>query len=120
LAIRFEICTPDVEDSPEDVTIFGKVDPREVFAEFVVSSRRRFIPYRLRAVVLYIVGCIRNNDLIDQAFGLGIVIFGTMLWANLLLVERGRHTVEQKARKIGIVRNYEQTASGRLQNHRSN
>jgi hypothetical protein len=106
LAIRFETCTPYVEDSPQEVTIFGKVNPREVLAEFVVSSRRRFIPYRLRAVVVYIVGCIRNNDLIDHAFAMGIVIVGTILWASLLLVQRGRHTVEQKSRKIGNVRNY--------------
>jgi len=56
----------------------------------VISARRRFIPYRLRAVVVFILARIRYHDYIDQLFATGIIVAGVMLWAAFMVVERVR------------------------------
>lgn len=97
LAIHIEKCSPDSY-------VFGKIHAREVFAAFAVSTRRRFIPYRLRAIILYLIKYFRRNNLVDEIVGMGILIVGTMLLTSYIVIERGRAMLEKNAGKIGNVR----------------
>ena len=90
-----------IEDCGIRVNVQKPVDLRESFDAFVVSTRRKLIPYRLRAVILFLLSRLRDYDYIDQVLGAGIVVMGAMLWASFLLVERGRTIINSCVWKSG-------------------
>ena len=90
-----------IEDSGIGVNVQKPIDLRESFDAFVVSTRRKLIPYQLRAVILFLVSRLRDYDYIDQILGAGIIVLGTILSASFLLVERGRTIINLRVWKSG-------------------
>jgi hypothetical protein len=80
-----------------EITISGR-SVRASFSSLVVWTRRRIIPYRLRAVISFILSQFRVSNLMERIIGVGIILVGSVLWASNL-VDRGRTFVEEKLRK---------------------
>lgn len=91
-----------IEDCGLGVNVQTPIDLRESFDKFVVSTRRKLIPYRLRAVILFLLSRLRDFDCIDQVLGAGIIVMGTILWATFLLGERGRTILNSRGWKKGM------------------
>jgi hypothetical protein len=66
---------------------------QERFGGLIISARRQLIPYRLRAMILFLFTRLQNHDLIDQLFGVGVIMFGALMWAAFLVVDRGKSLV---------------------------
>jgi hypothetical protein len=62
LAIHIEDCGENTV--PEE----NRLNPID---KYTTTLRRRVIPYRVRAVILYILSQLRQNDLIEQVLGIG-------------------------------------------------
>jgi hypothetical protein len=92
LAIHIEDTAP--ETGPTDVAGL-----RQNFESLVISVRRRVIPYRLRAVVLYILTRLREHNTVDQIIGAGIIMMGTLMWSSFLFVENGKQFVRKRIGK---------------------
>lgn len=69
-----------IEDSSIGINLRKADNLRETFGEFVISSRRKFIPYQLRTTV-FMLSRLRNYNLIDQIIG-AIIMMGSMLWTS--------------------------------------
>ena len=91
-----------MEDCGLSVNVQTPINLQESFDKFIVSTRRKLIPYRLRAVILFLLSRLRDFDYIDQVLGVGIMVMGTMLWATFLLVERGRTILNSRVWKKGM------------------
>ena len=89
-----------VEDAVRGEDTMNVVGLREDFESFMISTRRKLIPYRLRAVILYILSRLREHDALDQVIGAGIIFMGALMWVSFTLLENGRRFV----RKRGIRR----------------
>jgi hypothetical protein len=87
------------EREAREITISGR-SVRTSFSKLMVWSRRRIIPYRLRAVILVILSQFRTSDLVERLVGVGVIVIGAVLWAGFLLAQRGR-TFIQKVPKSG-------------------
>lgn len=92
LAIHIEDTAP--ETGPTDVAGL-----RQNFESLVISVRRRVIPYRLRAVFLYILTRLREHDTVDQIIGAGIIMMGALMWSSFLFVENGKRLVRKRIGK---------------------
>jgi len=88
-----------IEDSGIRATVQSPINLRESFDTFLVSTRRKLIPHRLRAIILLLLSRLRDYDYIDQVLGAGIFLMGAMLWASFLLVERGRRILHSSVWK---------------------
>jgi hypothetical protein len=72
---------------------------RASFSRLVVWSRRRIIPYRLRAVILFILSQFRASDLTERLVGWWIIATGAILWTSFVLVNGGRTFVGEKVKR---------------------
>jgi hypothetical protein len=61
---------------------------RDVCISLIITSRRRFIPYQLRAIICFLIRQFRHNEFIDRILGLGIIIVGAVLWTSFLILEK--------------------------------
>jgi hypothetical protein len=93
-----------MEDETSRVNYSSILASREMSTGFAVSIRRRFIPYRLRVIILYLIGYLRGNNLVDQVLGMAILFVGSMLLASFIVIRRGRAAVDAKATKFGWLR----------------
>jgi hypothetical protein len=89
----------NIEDSASTENTNKSFSLHDTLGAFLISTRRKFIPYRVRAVVLFIHSRLQIHDLIDQLFGAGVIIMGAIMWAGLLVLERGRKLINPKMRK---------------------
>ena len=72
---------------------------RQDFESFMISTRRKLLPYWLRAVALYILSRLREHDTLDQIIGAGIIYIGALMWASFMFFEHGRQFVRKRIRR---------------------
>jgi hypothetical protein len=82
------------EREAREITISGR-SVRTSFSKLMVWSRRRIIPYRLRAVILFILSQFRTSDLVERLVCVGIIVIGAVLWAAFLFAQRGRKFIKK-------------------------
>lgn len=73
---------------------------RDTFMALVVASRRRFIPYQFRAMIRFLILQFRSHDLIDGILGVGIIIFGAVIWTSFLVLQKGQQIMKSKPEKV--------------------
>jgi len=82
-----------VDEAVKGEDSMNVVGLRQDFESFMISTRRKLIPYRLRAVSLYILSRLREHDPLDQIIGAGVIFMGALVWVSFMLLESGRRFV---------------------------
>jgi len=72
---------------------------QEIVITFIIASRRRYIPYQLRAIIRFLILQFQHNDIIDRVLGVGIIVVGAVLWTSLLVVQKFQVGIEWKTKK---------------------
>lgn len=72
---------------------------QEIVITFIIVSRRRYIPYQLRAIIRFLILQFQHNDIIDRVLGVGIIVVGAVLWTSLLVVQKFQVGIEWKTNK---------------------
>ena len=74
-----------IERTPNDV---AELSFRDICISLIITSRRRFIPYQLRALIRFLIRQFYHNEFIDRILGLGIIIVGAVLWTSFLILQK--------------------------------
>ena len=88
-----------IEDTAKEDGLKAATHLRQNFESLVISVRRKLIPYRLRAVVLYILTRLREHDTVDQIIGAGIIMMGALMWASFLFLENSQQFLRKRIRR---------------------